>query len=342
MATFGAHHKRCGPSRIVLVLALLSAIPSIARESHIAQRRTILNTAPACYTVLNDAGTIGCRSTSRAGSEAPLVLIDNENAVSEFAAGKLGNEGIAVLSYSLFLRSTMLALQDSGRCRGVLLTAPSVVPAEFSSAQQFSYCKCDGGGCGAAWNTPGSGLAELDLDFPVLWLSANETAEVRAKAAANSKQGWTHFPQHVARMRFAMDVFEVLHHSMPAALTVHVPAWRCPGLVVAANEACGAGRAFDLTLERGGNCKVRGVVARAARLTAEASAVTAVAASAAEPLWTIRTTHFPACGGLPAVLGMDGRQQSLACAHKRACRSEVTTCGRFRLLRCRCRPTSAC
>jgi len=170
--------RRPLPTCLLFLSLLLGAVPTTTGDARDVEHLTVLTSSPACYTLVHDSGTVGCRSTTPGGSEAPLVQLDSASALVQFAAGALGAEGTVLLSFELFTRSSMLDLKRSGRCRGVLLSAPSFPPATFSPAPPLPYSKCDGSGSGASWNPPGSGLSDEDFDFPIVWLSANETAKV--------------------------------------------------------------------------------------------------------------------------------------------------------------------
>ncbi|KAJ1492146.1 hypothetical protein T484DRAFT_1771972 [Baffinella frigidus] len=216
------------PTCLLLLSLLLGVIPTTtgdardARDARDVEHLTVITSSPACYTLVTDTGTVGCRSTTPGGSEAPLVQLDSAAALGQFAAGALGAEGTVLLPFELFTRASMLDLKRSGRCRGVLLAAASSPPASFSPAPPLPYSKCDGGGSGAAWNPPGNSLSEMDFDFPIVWLSANETVKVQEKAAANKARGAGGFPRYVVRMRYAMDVFQV-----PSSVSVYLgsPIW---------------------------------------------------------------------------------------------------------------------
>jgi hypothetical protein len=67
--------KRRDPELLILLLLLLGLLATGGcggSEGSILDLRT----APACYTLLNTKGAVGCRSPSPGGATAPVALID--------------------------------------------------------------------------------------------------------------------------------------------------------------------------------------------------------------------------------------------------------------------------
>ena len=175
-----------------------------------------LRSAPACYSLLSSAGPIGCRTPVPAGVTAPIALVDSQSdldalleqePISSMQQAKMT---AVLLPQPLLTRGNLLALQRSGRCAGVLLAeSPTPPPQGFSPADRMPYCRCGSAPpcAGAAWNPHGQNLTQVNLDFPMVLLTAAQTATVRRRMQRASPDPAS-FPHYMVHMNYYMDAFE--------------------------------------------------------------------------------------------------------------------------------------
>ena len=166
--------------------------------------------SPACYTLLNATGTIGCRSLHEHGEASPGIIIESAADLVSFVES-VQPRRVVLLTPELFTRKNLLELEKSGQCAGVLLEWSDEIPEEYSPDLQYPYCLCeDPSNCGQAWNAAGDGVAAEDFDFPILALTRSASQEVRASVLQSNefeKSSSSH-PQFVVEMDYFMDVYQ--------------------------------------------------------------------------------------------------------------------------------------
>ena len=167
--------------------------------------------SPACYTLLNGTGTIGCRSLRQHGEAHPVSIIETAADLDFFSKSDSQEKRIILLSKELFTRENLLLLEQSGKCGGVLLEWSANIPDEYSPDVKYQYCSCDDStDCDHAWNSAGDGVAAEDFDFPILALTPGASTEVRSSAQQSSllENSIRSHPQYVVELDYYMDVFQ--------------------------------------------------------------------------------------------------------------------------------------
>jgi len=201
--------------RLVLVLfALLAGTDGASGGRDDMQPELNMRAAPACYTLLHNSGTIGCRSPRPGSWPVPIAIVDAQSELDAFArppgARSAVNPASAVLLAAPLLTSVNLAaLQQSGRCAGVIL-ADSVNPPPhgFSPAEPMPYCKCGAlPPCTDRWNPAGNGLEQRSFDFPMISITEAEEATLRSQIARGSSDPQA-FPRYQVQMNLYMDAFD--------------------------------------------------------------------------------------------------------------------------------------
>ena len=196
---------------LVIVLVALLAASEGATSPDDMQPDLNLRSAPACYTLLNTRGPVGCRSPTPGGMTAPVVIVDTQEDFDAFTRAVIGSkqQRAVLLPAALLTSDNLLALQSSGRCAGVLL-ADSVTPPPhgFSPADPMPYCKCGAvPPCDQRWNPAGNGLEQRSFDFPLISLSEAEAKTLRQRVSRGSQDPAV-FPQYQVQMNTYMDAFQ--------------------------------------------------------------------------------------------------------------------------------------
>jgi hypothetical protein len=209
--------SRCGviPTLTFLILATI-ATPCLGGEHNIASLLEVdLTPLPTCYTLLNDFGTVGCRSMDLKNPASPVLALNTEQDVNDFVASGI-NRHVILLPHALLTSKNLNVLGQSGLCAGVLVASPEGNVKSFSPSSNESYCTCSSGAsCSEQWNPSGNSLVEADLNFGMVALDSNSTSWLRARisggqSAIENGKGATNgsgYPRLVAQLQYAMDVF---------------------------------------------------------------------------------------------------------------------------------------
>ncbi len=199
--------------RILVVVVILARRCESETDNDDMQPEFNLRRAPACYTVLNTKGPVGCRSPTPGGTVASIARVTSQFDLDTFT--QLVNSTTEVQSKAVLLPSALLtsdnllALQQSGRCAGVILEdSTSPPPQGFSPADPMPYCKCGAAPpCTDKWNPDGNGLEQRSFDFPMISITEAEAATIRRRMLRASPDP-TLFPQYQVQMSFYMDAFQ--------------------------------------------------------------------------------------------------------------------------------------
>ena len=185
--------------------------------------------SPACYTLLNGTGTIGCRSLRQHGEAHPVSIIETAADLDFFSKSDSQEKRIILLSKELFTRENLLLLEQSSKCGGVLLEWSANIPDEYSPDVKYQYCSCDDStDCDHAWNSAGDGVAAEDFDFPILALTPGASTEVRSSAQQSSllENSIRSHPQYVLDLCCELWSQELLQNER--WLYVHLPGKQQP------------------------------------------------------------------------------------------------------------------
>jgi hypothetical protein len=208
----------CGviPTILAVVLAAI-ATPKCLGEQNLASLLEVdMTPLPTCYTLLNDLGTVGCRSMDLKNPPSPVLPLNSQQGIDDFVANGI-NRHVILLPHALLTSRNLNALGQSGLCAGVLVASPEGNVKSFSPSSNESYCMCSAGAsCSGQWNPAGNSLVEADLNFGMVALDSNSTSWLRARISGGQSTGQSEtgtingsgYPRLVAQLQYAMDVFQ--------------------------------------------------------------------------------------------------------------------------------------
>ena len=199
----------CAGPVSLAVVAQLVASGGASNAPDDMQPELDLRSAPACYTLLNNEGTIGCRSPRPGSTPVAITVIDAQSQLDAFVTRERRAASAVLLEASLFTSDSLAALQRSGWCAGVILADGTTPPPHgFSPAGPMPYCKCGAAPpCSGRWNPSGNSLEQHSFDFPMIAVTEVQAAALRRRIARGSSDP-QQFPRFQVQMNLYMDVFD--------------------------------------------------------------------------------------------------------------------------------------
>ncbi|XP_033222555.1 nicastrin [Belonocnema kinseyi] len=158
---------------LLLLLGILEFVAGTRLKDMIY---TPIDSQAACFRRHNGTHQFGC-SSSRSGSIGAIHFIGNETDLKWLELNSTAGPYVAVMSFSMFTRDTLLRLRKTNNINGILLaniakSRPSHYSPEDTCPNRYSgarECK------EKPWNPLGSALLMEDWPFPIFFLQ-NQTA----------------------------------------------------------------------------------------------------------------------------------------------------------------------